>query len=220
MTRHRATLTSAALALAWALLLPAAAPAKIVELGQLPLGTIGSCPQTCNSLTRTTGYQAKVGPDRSLYRAPADGRIVAWSAALGKPGPKQTAFFNERYGGAAQAALVVLKPGKKLSHRVVAKAPPQTLGAYFGQVVQFPLVKTLPIKKGYYIAITVPTWAPLLRVGLGVDSSWRSSRAANGCLDFATQSAMLGRRTLRTFRCLYRGVRLTYSATFISDPRA
>ncbi|MGH2840063.1 MAG: hypothetical protein ACRDKY_04470 [Solirubrobacteraceae bacterium] len=218
MTRHRTLLTSALLSLSGALFLPAAAPAKIAELGLLAAGVQGSCPQNCNSVTRTTGYQAKVGPDRMLYRAPVDGRIVAWTAALGNPGPKQTAFFNERYGGMSQAAVIVLRPGKKLRHRVVAKAPLQTLNDYFGQVVQFPLVKTLRIRKGQYIGITVPTWAPLLKIGLGTDSSWRSSRTAGRCLDFATQTAMLGSRTTSSFRCLYRGVRLTYSATFVSDP--
>ena len=82
--------------------------------GSLGDSARGSCPDACQALTRTTGYQAKVGPDRDLYQAPANGRIVAWTLALGKPGPKQTSFFEERYGGAAQAAIVVLDPGKKL----------------------------------------------------------------------------------------------------------
>jgi len=190
----------------------------------------GSCPdagvtvvpvapnERCQAVTRMTGYQAKVGPNRSLYQAPADGRIVAWTVALGKPGPKQTAFFQDRFGTSSMATVVVLDPGKKLSRRVVAKATLVTLNPFFGSVAQFPLTRTLPIKKGQYIALTVSTWAPLLQVGLGNDTSWRSSRAGDSCNDITSQSALVGRRTATAFPCLYRGVRLTYSATFISNP--
>jgi len=208
------------LALGAALLLPAVAQAQITELGALADGARGSCPDSCQAVTRTTGYQAKVGPDRMLYRAPANGRIVAWSIALGKPGPKQLAFFNDRLGGEAQAALVVLEPGKKLARTVVAKGPMQTLTGYLGTTVQFPLIRTLAIRKGQYVGITVPTWAPALQVALGDDTSWRSSRGADACGDTGTQSAMIGQRTRASFRCLYRTARLTYSATFIPTPQA
>ena len=202
--------------------LPASVPAKVTELGEIADGIRGSCPgdsrpDSCQALVRTTGYQAKVGPERGLYQAPADGRIVAWTLALGKPGPKQTTFFEERYGGVAQAALVVLDPAKKLSRTVVAKAPLQKLTDYFGESVQFPLARTLQIKKGQYVGLNVPTWAPVMQLALGADTSWRSSRAATGCADLTKQFALLGKRTAALFRCLYKNVRLTYSATFISD---
>lgn len=206
-------------ALVFAALLPAVASAKLSELGSLGADSRGSCPDACQALTRTTGYQAKVGPNRAAYQAPANGRIVAWTLALGKPGPKQTAFFEERYGGTAQAAVVVLDPGAKLLRTVKAKAPLQKLTDYFGQTVQFPLARALRIRKGQFIGLTVPTWAPTLQIGLGSDTSWRSSRAQAGCLDVTTQFALLGGRTSALFRCLYRTARLTYSATFIPDPK-
>ena len=149
---HAATgLAAAALAM---LALPSFAAAKVTELGEIGDDVRGSCPENCQALTRTTGYQAKVGPDRGLYQAPSNGRIVAWSVALGNPGPKQVTFFQERYGGTARAALVVLDPGKKLSRRVVAKAPMKRLTPYFGQKAQFPLGETLPIREGQYVALT------------------------------------------------------------------
>lgn len=219
MSHHRASLTSGALALAAAFLLPAVAQARITELGVLADGVRGSCPASCQAVSRTTGYQAKVGPDRTLYRAPADGRIVGWSLGLGQPSASQTAFFNKRLGGESQAALVVLEPGKKLLRTVVAKGPVENLSAYFGTTVQFPLITTLRIKKGQYVGITVPTWAPALQVSLGNDTSWRSSRGADACGDTGTQSAMLGGRVRASFRCLYKTARLSYSATFISSPQ-
>ena len=219
MTRFRGSFCSAAVACAALLAVPTAASAAITELGTLPEGVRGACPENCQAVSRTTGYQAKVGPDRTLYQAPADGRIVAWTLALGKPGPKQTAFFTERLGGDSQAAIVVLAPGKKLVREVVAKAPLQKLTDYFGTVVQFPLEQSLPIKKGQFVGLTVPSWAPLLQIGLGSDTSWRASRAADGCGDTATQSALVGARRSVAFKCLFRTARLTYSATFISSPQ-
>ena len=218
MTRIRGILCSAAVACAAAFAGPTAASAAITELGALPEGVRGACPENCQAVSRTTGYQAKVGPDRALYQAPADGRIVAWTLALGKPGPKQTAFFTERLGGDSQAAVVVLAAGKKLVREVVAKSPLQKLTDYFGTVVQFPLEQSLPIKRGQFVGLTVPSWAPLLQIGLGSDTSWRASRAADGCGDTATQSALVGSRRSVAFKCLFRTARLTYSATFIPSP--
>lgn len=226
MHQHSAIKSLAIASLAAFALLPAGASAKISELGGMPEGVRGSCPkisgndESCQALTKTTAYQAKVGPDRELYQAPADGRIVAWTLALGTPTKSDSAFFEKNYGGAAQAAIVVLDPGKKLSRTVVAKGPIQQLSGYVGQTVQFPLINTLAIKKGQYVALTVPTWAPVMQLGLGPDTSWRSSRSTSGCLDVTVQFALLGRRDSAFFRCLYKGVRLTYSATFISNATA
>ncbi len=219
MSHHVVITNVVSTALVLSAVLPALASAKISELGAMPDSVRGSCPDACQALTRTTGYQAKVGTSRQLYEAPANGRIVAWTVALGKPGPKQTAFFEERYGGTSEAAIVVLKPGKKLSRTVMAKARLRQLTDYFGQTVQFPLPKSLRIRKGWYAALTVPTWAPVLQIGLPSDTSWRSSRSQAGCADVTTQFALLGGRTNALFRCLYRTARLTYSATFIPDPK-
>ncbi len=213
-------------ALATCAVLPTAASAKITELGAVPDAVRGSCPgtpadmQSCQALTRATAYQAKVGPDRDLYQAPADGRIVAFTLALGAPTKAQVAFFEKNYGGGAQAALVVLDSGKKLSRTVVAKGPVVRLNDYLGQNVQFPIINTLPIREGQYVALTVPTWAPVMQIGLGAETSWRSSRASTGCLNLTAQAALLGSKSNALFRCLYKGVRLTYSATFISNATA
>ena len=226
MHRHSGITSLVAAALAATALLPAVASAKITGMGLMADSVRGSCPgvptdeQSCQALTKVTAYQAKVGPDRELYQAPADGRIVAWTVALGTPNSKQIAFFEKNYGGAAQAAIVVLDSGKKVSRTVVAKGPLTTLTDYVGQSVQFPLIQTLPIKKGQYVGLTVPTWAPVMQIGLGADTSWRSSRSSTGCGDVTVQFALLGSRNNALFRCLYKGVRLTYSATFISNATA
>ena len=80
---------------------------------------------------------------------PQDGTIVAWTITLSKPGEKQIKFFDDNLGGPSQAQLTVLRGGNKQYYRVVAQGNPVKLQPYFGQKVQFPLEKSIPVKKGY-----------------------------------------------------------------------
>ena len=217
----RVRLTFAAV-LVCLLAVPAVAPAKIVEIGrandaeELPAP---SCPRSpCFAVSRTTGYQAKVGTNRGLLRVPENGRIVAWTIRLSKPGPRQVQFFNQRLGGPPAAGIAVLRPGKRLFGRVVAQSPVNQLTPFLGQTVQFPLETSISVKKNSIVALTVPTWAPALATGLGADTSWRASRPAGDCDDTSTQTAQTDIRDLAQYRCLYQRVRLSYSATLITDP--
>jgi len=208
--------------LAAVLALAAASPASaaIVEVGKIAAEHAPSCPATpCLAVSRTTGYQAKVGADRGLFVIPQDGKIVAWTITLGKPGPRQIKFFDENLGGESAARITILRPGKKLFSRVTGQGPLQQLAPYFGTTVQFPLGRALNVRKGYLVALTVPTWAPALAVGLGNDSSWRASRARGRCDNTSAQTAQqtLGQNV--QYRCLYRTARLTYSATLITTPK-
>src|SRR4051795_11908733 len=167
----------AALAAAAALALPATAAAEIVEIGVAQPPSPPSCPaRPCLAVSRTTGYQAKVGPTRGLMTVPKAGRIVAWTIALGNPGAQQTAFFNQRLGGAAEAQLTILNPRRKLRSRVVAQGEPQKLQPFFGSTPTFALQTSLRVHKGWVVALTVTTWAPALAVGLAADTSWRAGR--------------------------------------------
>jgi hypothetical protein len=201
-------------------LLPTAAEAKIIELGKTATEPTPSCPgKPCLAVSRTTGYQAKVGPDRGLFVAPRAGRIVAWTVSLGAPTKKQIAFFDDTLGGPASAGISVIKPGEKLFGTVTGQSPIQQLQPYFGETVQFPLGRSLTVKKGYTVALNVPTWAPALAVGFGNDTSWRASRTAEQCSDTATQTALMELGKTAQFRCLYRTARLTYSVTMITTPK-
>jgi hypothetical protein len=196
----------------------APASARIVEIGGTPAAT-PSCPSTpCFALSRTTGYQAKVVNSRATYIVPANGRIVGWTIGLGAPNQKQVDFFNSNFGEAS-AQLTILRRGKRLYHRVMSQTPVQKLEPYFGQKVQFPLEQSLPVHKGYVVALTVPTWAPALTQVLNDGSSWRASRAKGKCSDTDTQTAQTKLNTRKQYRCLYRA-RLTYSATLITSPKA
>jgi hypothetical protein len=206
-----------------ALAVPGAASARVIEVGALTTETelpAPSCPtRPCFAVSRTTGYQAKVGTNRGLMKVPEDGRIVAWTIRLSRPGRSQVTFFNRRLGGESSAGLSVLKPGKRLFGRVMAQSPIVQLQPFFGQTAQFPLEQSLPAKKGQLIALTVPTWAPALATNLGADTSWRASRPGGECDDTETQTAQAEIRDLAQYRCLYQRVRLTYTATLVTEPK-
>jgi len=200
-------------------LLPAAAQAKIIELGQTSQQPVPSCPaKPCLAVSRTTGYQAKVGTQRGIFTAPARGRVVAWSIALGNPNAKQIKFFNTTLGGAPSAGITVFRPAEHLYGTITGQSPIEPLTPYLGETVQFPLEKTLTVKKGWTVGLTVPTWAPALAVGFGSDTSWRASRTQKQCDDTSTQTAITTLGTVTRFLCLYKTARLTYQVTMITDP--
>ena len=211
----------AALALLAVLALaPATADAKIIELGKTAEEPTPSCPgKPCLAVSRTTGYQVKVGTEKNLFVVPRAGKIVAWTISLGSPTKKQIGFFDETLGGPASAGITVLRPGEKLYARVTGASPVEQLAPYFGETVQFPLGRALNVKKGYVVALTVPTWAPALAVGFLNDTSWRASRPAGKCDETETQTAQSEPGAMTRFTCLYRTARLTYSATLITEPR-
>jgi hypothetical protein len=215
---QRPRLIAAVGALLAVLVCAAPASARIVEIGATATEATPTCPSSpCLAVSRTTGYQAKVVDSREAYIVPAAGRIVAWTISLGAPDARQIEFFEDNYCESS-AQLTVLRRGKRLYHRVIATTPAQRLESYFGQKVQFPLASSIPVKKGYVVALTVPTWAPALTQLLEDGSSWRASRAKDRCNDTDAQTAQTRTGTRTQYRCLYRA-RLTYSATLITDPK-
>jgi len=217
------TPSAIAAALATAIVLPALAFAAITEVGPVAGETTlpdPSCPaKPCLAISRTTGYQVKVGDARDIHVVKEDGRIVAWTIKLSRPGKDQIKFFEKNLGGKATAQLTVLRPGNKLYARILAQGEPVALEPYFGQTVQFALPKSIPVKKGSVIGLSVPTWAPALAINQPGTVSWRASRPKGGCNDFAKPTAQTGMNNITRFFCLYRTARLTYSATVVSDPK-
>jgi hypothetical protein len=206
-----------------ALAVPSGSLATLAEVGVIPATTpptTPSCPASpCLALTRTTGFQVKVGSTRSLVTVPKEGSVVAWTVTLGKPNATQVKFFNANEGGAASAAIAVLRPQHKpnLSYKLIAQSPVVPLEKYFGKTAQFPLASTIQAKKGDVIALAVPTWAPVLALGFTNETSWRASRPRSSCSSTSTLSVQSVGATVQYY-CLYRQARLTYSATLISTP--
>jgi hypothetical protein len=212
------------LALGLALALPAAAPATLNEVGFLPATTpptVPSCPSSpCLAVSRTTGFQTKVGAVNKPMVVRRTGSLVAWTIMLGKPNATQIKFFNANEGGVAQAGIAVLRaqPKQRLTYKLVAQSPPIALQRYFGTTVELPLETTLAVKKGDIVALTVPTWAPALALGFGHETSWRASRSKAQCASTSTLSTHTRVGSSVQYYCLYQTARLAYSATVISTP--
>jgi hypothetical protein len=218
---YTAIFATVALALAW----PAVAPATLAEVGVIPPTTtpetVPSCPASpCLAVSRTTGFQVKVAKNTTLMSAPRAGSVVAWTIMLGKPNSTQIKFFNANEGGAAEAGIAILRAQKSpnLTYKLIASSPTVKLQPYFGKTAQFPLERTITVKKGDIVALTVPTWAPALALGFGKDTSWRASRTKSQCASTSAQSTHTAIGTPVQYFCLYQTARLTYSATLISTP--
>ncbi len=224
MAHMRRIQTAILASFAIALALPAAAPATLTEVGVLGATTpptVPSCPASpCLAVSRTTGFQVKVGSTHNPLGVTREGTVVAWTITLGKPNVTQIKFFNANEGGVAEAGIAILAPQPKpnLTYKLVAQSPMVKLQPYFGETAQFPLETTIPVKKGDVIALAVPTWAPSLALGFAGTTSWRASRPRSGCTSTSSQTLQSTIGSTLQYYCLYQTARLTYSATLVSTP--
>jgi hypothetical protein len=195
------------------------ASAKTYELGASTDGTSVSCPDNCFVVTRTTAMQVRTGTVRYPTTVPRSGRIVAFTLQLGSLSDRQIHFFNSTYGGTSRIQLTVLREQArpKRSFEVVATTGIFKIQPFFGTTVQFPLKTTLAAQKGDIVALTVPTWAPVLAVNLPQENGWRASRT-DSCTDLLTQTAQMTLGDTTQYKCLYQTARVTYSATLVSTP--
>jgi hypothetical protein len=203
------------------------AHAIIRELGQEEPFPAASCPDNCQAIGRVSGFQVRQGERQNPVVVPRDGKIVAFTVRLGAPNPEQTQFFNGLFGSPAQVRLSILRKevrrvGRRrrrvTEYRLTGQGPVIDVSRYFGSKPSFVLPRPMSVRRGYIIALTVPTWVPAFAVGLGEDQAWRSSRASDACDDVSRPAAQQTRGSLRAYRCLYRTARLLYSATWVRNP--
>jgi hypothetical protein len=203
---------------------PAAADARYRELGEVDATAKPSCPaDPCQAIGRVTGYMNRIGDRRKPFRVPHTGTITAWTIHLGKPDQTQIDFFTNLFGGPPQARIAIVRPGKRKKgrgtpHRLLQQTPLQELDDYFGSSPTFALREPLRVKPGNYVALTVPTWAPALGLGLPRDNSWLASRQPD-CEDVGQRAATQSVGGIRHYGCTYRTARLLYSVTYVADPR-
>ena len=90
---------------------------------------------------------------------------------------------------------------------------------YLGQVVQFALTTSLPVVRGETIALTTPTWAPVLSIDLSTAHfAYRQSRSRNCNHPPATSQAQVTVGQSTPYVCDYPGTRVEYSATEVTTP--
>jgi hypothetical protein len=204
------------------------ASARVVELGALPNSTVkSSCPaDPCEAAVRVTALQGRqAGGRKNPYYIRRNGFIVAFTVQLSKPSDEQIAFFNDNFGSPAQVRLSVLRRGDKrktrLNYRLIAQSDLYDVDTYLGSSPTFVLDQPLRVRKTNWIAITVPTWAPIFANNLTNSDWWRSSRAKGRCEPPRSleQFSMQELREVNVFGCTYHGARLMYTATYVPDPQ-
>lgn len=261
---HKLGLTVSAavfLALGVISLTGSAGAAKVTVLGAAaPVQPSCDAPanQQCIVEAKVTAFQTTINGARKPFVAKADGTIVAWSIKIGTPSDLEEKCFSkgcvitdddpstadqtfEGFNGPASARIAILKPirkqikqGKPI-YKLLRQSPVEVLTPLFGRTTTFALRRSLHIAEGQIAAITIPTWAPLIALGQGSQTSWRASRKATeerGPCAFGGNTATtaddganvkagsphqaVGKE--RSYACTYTGNRLLYSATLVRAP--
>jgi hypothetical protein len=224
-------------ALALGGLLPASAAATITELGATttplvaPACPKGVAPSQCTIiLTRATALETIRDDIAYPSTVKQAGRVVAFTVGLSalssnaSTAQSDISFLDKTYGGNAQVELTVLKRvGKKSAWtwQVVAASPLVDVQPYLGEVVQFPLTTSIPVVRGETIALTTPTWAPVLSIDLSTHNfAYRQSRTRNCNNPPSTSQAQQTVGASARYVCDYPGTRVEYSATEVTNPVA
>jgi hypothetical protein len=211
------------------LALPAGAQAKVIELGAGGSPPAASnCPNDpCVAAYQVTAYQGRAGSLKNPFVVPRPGKIVAFTVSLGKLTDTQIEFFDGRFGDDPQVQLSILrrstKKGKKGNHRLMRQSEVYDVSRFLGSTPTFALDEPLKVGKDARVALTVPTWAPVLdTVGLARSDWWRASRGKDDCgkddkLSPPSVQDEVGE--IVDYQCTYFNSRLLYTATYIPDPK-
>jgi hypothetical protein len=212
-----------------------AAGATTIELGVsttalvAPSCPAGLAPSECKIiLTRATALETirdNVAYPSTVKHA---GRIVAFTVGLSALSSNATTaqkdinFLDKTYGGNSEVQITVLKPVGPRNHwtwEVVESSPLVQVLPFLGQIAQIPLATSLPVVRGETIALTTPTWAPVLSIDLSTAHfAYRQSRSTSCPNPPSSNDAQVTVGTSSKYSCDYPGTRVEYSATEITDP--
>ena len=187
--------------------------------------------EPCRATGLTTGFQVqqlKQADGTSVTEFPTrvrrrNGWLVAFSLTLGDPNAEQRTFFNQLWGKPASARISVLDPAprpddrrnRQHRYRLVSQSQVFDVRPWFGKKAWFVLEKRLHVAKGQIIALTLPTWAPVLATDLRKRERWRSSRQRDRCEELERDSAQQEPGVPREYRCLHSTARLLYTALVV-----
>jgi hypothetical protein len=212
------------------------AAASVIELGatktalKAPVCPANTAASSCTIiLTRVTALETLRDGISYPTKVTKAGRIVAFSVGLSALSSNTNTrrsfirFLDMTYGGTTQVGITVLQPvGRRTQWKwqVVASSPIYRVQPYMGSVAQFALNTSIEVKPGQVIALTTPTWAPVLSIQQpSKQFAYRQSRSSNCNNPPATSQAQSGHQT-GTYSCNYPGTRPEYSATEITTPPA
>lgn len=185
----------------------------------------------CRATGHMTGYQVmqlKQADGDRVTEYPTkvrrrNGWLVAFSLTLGKPNKEQTRFFNRLWNGPASARVSILDPerpkgdrrNRAQRFRLHNQSEVVKLTPFFGKKAWFTLKRRMHVRKGQIVALTLPTWAPVLATNLRGKERWRSSRSRNRCENVERQAARQKVGKLRDYRCVHTTARLLFTALVI-----
>ncbi|MGH2952839.1 MAG: hypothetical protein ACRDK9_02305 [Solirubrobacterales bacterium] len=204
-----------------------AGAARAKTLGKTKRAPAPECPRSpCEAVGRTTGFQLTADGKRAPFKARESGSLVAWAIEVSKPRESQRSFFGEFYestqfGTAPTARIAVIKrSGDGRRYKLKGQGPTIDLTSSLGSRQVFTLTDPLRIRKGDFLALTIPTWAPSFAVDLaGRDNRWRSSRADGACRsreDIRRGKPQQNVGSQREYGCDYSGARLLYWGYYVA----
>ena len=217
----------------------APASAQIVELGSTATPLVApACPRGVSPancfiiLTRTTALQTVSDGVSFPTKVTKAGWIVAFTVGLSRLSTNASTersylhVLDQAYGGTPRLALTVLKPGPNHRFTVAAQTPIFHVLPYLGGLVELPLslpptfsqFSAIPVVPGELVALSVPTWAPVLSYNLSASKfAYRQSRGSN-CKNAApTETAQLTLGASAQYLCNYATTRVEYAATEITN---
>jgi len=230
-----------------AVLAPAAASAANVQIGVTTTPLISpTCPANAQK-TKCTIILEQMTALETLRDGIVDpdtikqsGVISSFTLGLASDTlitPTIYAAKNQEYGGPPEAQITALIPTGTAAHpsyRVAAESNVVKLHSEFGKVAEFPLVTPLPVVRGEVLALTVPTWAPVLSFELdttkfayaqsriGTKTTIKTSSGTQQVSSCSTASstnlAQIVVGELSGYGCTYAGARIEYSALEITTP--
>jgi hypothetical protein len=231
MTRFASALGAALLTAA---VTPALAAAAQVQLGVTASPIVApTCPaglpaSQCDIvLAQSTALATMRDGVAYPTRVKQAGEVVSFTvgiAALSSNAAQRRTYvsgLNTRWGGAPSLELTVLRPVGSASHfrwSVAGQSRPVNLTRFLGRIVEFPLNASIPVVPGEVVALTSPTWAPVLSIQQPTAKfAYRQSRRAS-CTGLSSmqQMTVIGQRA--TFGCAYAGTRVEYAASEILSP--
>ena len=209
-------------------------PPKSIVLGKTVNYPESGCPNAdrCQVIARVTGIQMHADGVQEPFRAPSDGRVVAWWLRLPALNKAQIKSFSDLFGGGPSAQIAVLRRGKLGRARLVGESPARPLDAYLGKKgrTRFRLDQPLRIKEGDYVGLTAVTWVPAFAVGLnGEENSWLASRPKARCNTppssererftayYRQTDAHTAQSSVKPYRCNYKTARLLYWVRIVPD---
>jgi hypothetical protein len=166
------------IALVAAAMCPAAASAGYAIIGQTKTKLVApSCPSTLPAgdctivLNWATALPSISDGIKSPTTITKPGKIVSFTVGisnLSKNKKTRQTYITDldaSYGGSPEARVTILRPVGRAaaqSYRVISESGVWNLKPFLGKVKRLQLGTGLPVVPGDVVALTVPTWAPVL----------------------------------------------------------